>query len=343
MTEGLENGEIEKRSSISDGFRKAVKAIAGGSPFQHDIVGSMGRAVADNILSRETGKSEREPVRQNEVSILVKTESGKTICADLRVDSIKIAMDLNEFPRDEVFRALRETYTDFEPHTKIPDYFPKVQEDENFMGLRKPVKKKDPRAYWILIEDNSLETMQMDTLDENAKLEHYWFGQDNMLITLQIEEKDDSTKDESWYTTPYLMELIPGNPGLNFQNKFEKFMGRLLGRDKIASLSIEANGFDVPITPKEAEKYSGGLILEKTQKSISINSGKSEEAIEQTVDVPNKKLGKYIFKMGENEYGILQEKGVGYVLPYIFTKVVLFPEGLFSENLRKELERMRIM
>jgi len=328
------------------------KVVGAGHPEQHAIVGLMGKMLHRDIDQREVGYKEREPERQEKIHVFIKTQSGKTIGAWLGESEAKIVMPLGQFSKEKAFQVLKDTYTDFEPHTTVPRYFPKgwIDEDAEFYGLRKETGKPgdEVRGFWLNIREGQSTTITQNTLSLQGELQYYWLGWDSLVVATEAEVEDSLVRrtldgnENPRYLNWYRMGQVPGNPGIEVQERLGKFLSRLLGDDQIESLSVKPGGWDVPMTQSDAKKLPG-YHLEEKEKVIYIDKGNIKEKTEDTVDKPNWEYGKYIFKMGEDEYGILSERSRGYVIPYVFTKVKLYTEGLSPQKLQEEIERMRVI
>lgn len=351
--EASRGSEESESNDLHETLEKMADAVASGSPIQHTIVNFMSRMLHEDVAKRESGYKERQPRRLENIDVLIKTNKGRVIGAWLGKEGIKVAFRKGEFTKEEVFETLAETYPDFEQYNQPPPFLPEGwwDEGEKFLGLRKgPEGERDsPRAFWLIVREHQPSSLYGDMLNEKKRLENYWFGHRSLAVQSEAEVKDRymtrkalDGSDDVWYLSPYSLRAIAEELGSEVQEKFADFLQRLLKDDKIISLSVRPGGFDVPMTPRKAEKYPE-YHLEKKEKIFDIENGEIEGKIRNTVDEPNWRYGKYVFEIGENEYGILTKRHRSYVIPYLFTKTRLYPEGLPLSELQSEIERMRVM
>lgn len=93
--------------------------------------------------------------------------------------------------------------------------------------------------------------------------------------------------------------------------------------------------------PTEARKQPGFHLVNNETWVRYANASNFESSERNTVDRDNREEGKYVFNIGENEFGLFHQRSGGYLLPYQFTRVQHYPQGLFGIKLQQEIERMR--
>lgn len=334
--------------------------IETGHPDQHAFGDMMAGIVQRDADARERGQ-EREPYRHENVDVLIKTNNGLVIGSKYRDDDFQVAFPKHSFTYDQVLGALAKTFPDAEVHTETPSFLPKGErgapEGEQVVGLRFPFEEMQEdsgqkvRALWLTVTDSRWGSFESSTLSEDGGFEYYYFPWDSLAVRIEGETyfRPLLKGEKAHWTLHYMYIPQTSLPQVkDMEQKLGTFLGNLLGNgdvidDSIASISIHPNTFHTPMTPKEAEKYQDHHRITGIR-HIEVKSVTDQEVEDRDVTDPYNS-GDHntasVFKVGENEYGILTQRSGGYMMPYLYAQVAFYPEGLPFSQLSEEIERMR--
>ncbi|QQG40552.1 MAG: hypothetical protein HYV37_03215 [Candidatus Levyibacteriota bacterium] len=306
---------------------------------------------------------EIEPAYQDDISVLIKTNKGRIIGAQLRNDKtnqdFRIVFPLNSFSQEEILAALDKTFPGAEVYHSTPDFLPTQEKttdvsDRKFAGIRIPLKEEKPvggsrvRALWLTVRDGATHSFGADTLaSPNGPIENFYFPYDS--LNIKIEGEFDTTGTyvlgDGWVLHPAYHPLTEAEwsqmhqkLGTILEHLFES--GNVV-TDSITSMSIHP-GSGSPLRPEEFTKKAG-YHLEKAQQQITVEDGNNLKTTEKpTVDYPNREAGKFVFQDGENQFGIINRRN-GYLISDLYTLVKFYPEGLHFNELTQEIEKLRVM
>lgn len=327
------------------------RIIESGYPEQHTIANVMGGMVREDLAVREAGYKAREPRYQTDLDIGIISKGGRKTTIHLRENGLAITFPFDTFSPDDVYQALIKTYPDYELFTEPPHYFPEKWAEQEFKGLRKPVEpfagQPETRALWLLVRDWNMSSALFTNITPEGKIETHIIDNRSLNVMAGPEirsywvEKAIDGSEDTWF--PQTVDSIPrGLPEYQqMQGRIGTFIGNLLGEDKVRTISIHPNGWDTIMTPAEARKQPGFHLVKKETWIRQLNASEVETSEHNTVDRPNWESGKYIFNIGDNEFGLFHERSGGYLLPYQFMRVQHYPQGLPGAEIQSEIERMR--
>ncbi len=327
------------------------RIIESGHPEQHAIANVMGRMVRGDLAAREGGYKEREPRYQSDLDMGIISEGGRKTAIHLRENGLAITLPIDTFSPDEVYQALTRSYPDYELFTEPPHYFPEKWAEQEFKGLRKSVEllagQPEARALWLLVRDWNMSSASFTTVTQGGEIETHIIDNRSLNVMAAPEirsywvEKAIDGSEDTWF--PQTVDSIPrGLPEYKqMQDRIGIFIGNLLGKDKVNAISVHPNGWDTVMTPTEASRQPGYHLVRKEKWIRHLSSTEFEISEHNTVDRPNWEQGKYVFNMGENEFGIFHQRLGGYLLPYQFMRVQFYPQGLPGVEIQPEIERLR--
>jgi len=129
-----------------------------------------------------------------------------------------------------------------------------------------------------------------------------------------------------------------------FDDLMLNFVSQFFTDDTIRTICIGPRVWETIYTRDEASRCKDFRLVKVIPVKYWKHGQLSHVWGKTTVDLPNHNRGTFLFEMGKDVYGILEDRtGFGYLLPYTFQKIQRYPNGQSTENLQQEVQNARII